>query len=125
MYRYFGRSYFHHPNSRRGPQIYPSYGGRRLLQNVGTYLPYYTTSYLRRLNLAFHRSENRKYRFILYRVFIVQAYQTSQYVLPRGGVFLSKWHSSFAGSFDCKMNIQSACDLNSRYFHIDGQPIEW
>jgi hypothetical protein len=29
-------------------------------------------------------------------VFIVQAYQTFQYVVPRGGIFLGKWHSSFA-----------------------------
>jgi hypothetical protein len=32
-------------------------------------------------------------------MFIVQAYQTSQYVVPRGGIFLGKWRSSFAGSF--------------------------
>jgi hypothetical protein len=32
----------------------------------------------------------------LYTVFIVQAYQTSQYVVPRGGIILGKWHSSFA-----------------------------
>jgi hypothetical protein len=37
---------------------------------------------------------------ILYTVFIVQAYQTSQYVVPRGGIFLGKWRRSFAGSFD-------------------------
>jgi hypothetical protein len=29
-------------------------------------------------------------------VFIVQAYQTSQYVVPRGGIFLGKWRSSFS-----------------------------
>jgi hypothetical protein len=49
-------------------------------------------------------------------LFIVQAYhQTSQYVVPRGGIFLGKWHSSFAGSSDGKMNVQSACALNTRY----------
>jgi hypothetical protein len=48
-------------------------------------------------------------------VFIVQAYQTSQYVVPRGGIFLCKWRSSFAGSSDGKMNVQSACALNTRY----------
>jgi hypothetical protein len=48
-------------------------------------------------------------------VFIVQAYQTSQYVVPRGGIFLGKWRSSFAGSSDGKMNVQSACALNTRY----------
>jgi hypothetical protein len=48
-------------------------------------------------------------------VFIVQAYQTSQYVVPRGGVFLNKWRSSFAGNSDGKMNVQSACALNTRY----------
>jgi hypothetical protein len=51
----------------------------------------------------------------LYTVFIVQVYQTSQYVVPRGGIFLGKWRSSFAGSTDCKMNVQSACVLNTRY----------
>jgi hypothetical protein len=51
----------------------------------------------------------------LYTVFIVQAYQTSQYVVPRGGIFLGKWRSSFAGSSDGKMNAQSACALNTQY----------
>jgi hypothetical protein len=50
-----------------------------------------------------------------YTVFIVQAYQTSQYMVPRGGIFLGKWRSSFAGSSDGKMNIQSACALNTLY----------
>jgi hypothetical protein len=49
----------------------------------------------------------------LYTVFIVQAYQTSQYVVPRGGIFLGKWRSSFAGSSDGKMNVQLACALNT------------
>jgi hypothetical protein len=31
-----------------------------------------------------------------YTVFIAQAYQTSEYVVPRGGIFLGKWRSSFA-----------------------------
>jgi hypothetical protein len=44
-----------------------------------------------------------------------QAYQTSQYVGPRGGIFLGKWRSSFAESSDGKMNVQSACALNARY----------
>jgi hypothetical protein len=44
-----------------------------------------------------------------------QAYQTSQYVVLLGGIFLGKWHSSFAGSSDGKMNVQSACALNTRY----------
>jgi hypothetical protein len=35
-------------------------------------------------------------------MFIVQAYQTSQYVVPRGGIFLGKWRSSFAGSSTVK-----------------------
>jgi hypothetical protein len=52
---------------------------------------------------------------MLYTVFIVQAYQTSQYVVPRGGIFLGKWRSSFAGSSDEKMNVQSACALNTEY----------
>jgi hypothetical protein len=41
-------------------------------------------------------------------VFIVLAYQTSQYVVPRGGIFLGKWRSSFAESSDGKMNVLSA-----------------
>jgi hypothetical protein len=49
-------------------------------------------------------------------VFILQAYEISQYVVPRGGIFLGKWRSSFAGSFDGKINAQSACALNIRYF---------
>jgi hypothetical protein len=48
-------------------------------------------------------------------VFIVQAYLISQYVVLRSGIFLSKWRSSFAGSSDCKMNVQSACALNTQY----------
>jgi hypothetical protein len=47
-------------------------------------------------------------------VFIVQAYQTSQYVVPRGDDFLGKWLSTFAGSSDGKMNVQSAFALNNR-----------
>jgi hypothetical protein len=45
-------------------------------------------------------------------------------VVPRGGIFLGKWCSSFAGSSDGKMNVPSACALNTRYkamtssFHI-------
>jgi hypothetical protein len=52
-------------------------------------------------------------------VFIVQDYQTCQYVVPRGGIFVGKWRSSFAGNSDSKMNVQSACALNTRYkaFH--------
>jgi hypothetical protein len=49
------------------------------------------------------------------KVFIVQAYQTSQDVVPCGGTFLGKWRCSFAGSSDGKMNVQSACALNTRY----------
>jgi hypothetical protein len=51
-------------------------------------------------------------------VFLVQASQTSQYVVPHGGIFLSKWHSAFVGSSDGKMNVQSACALNTRYIHV-------
>jgi hypothetical protein len=47
-----------------------------------------------------------------------QAYQTSQYVVPCGGIFLGKWCSSFAGSSDGKMNVQSACALNTRCISI-------
>jgi hypothetical protein len=48
-----------------------------------------------------------------YWVFIVQAYHTSQYVVPRGGIFLGKCRNSFAGNSEGKMNVQSACALNS------------
>jgi hypothetical protein len=41
-------------------------------------------------------------------VFIVQAYQTSQYKVPRGGIFLGKWRNSFAGNSDGNMNVQPA-----------------
>jgi hypothetical protein len=51
-------------------------------------------------------------------VFIVQAYQTSQYVVTSGGIFFGKWRSSFAGNSDCKMNVQSACVLNTLYLKI-------
>jgi hypothetical protein len=54
-----------------------------------------------------------------YTVFIVQAYQTSPYVVPRGSIFLSKLCSSFAGSSDGEMNVQSACTLNTRYFNSE------
>jgi hypothetical protein len=43
-----------------------------------------------------------------------KGYQSSQYVVPRGGIFLGKWRSSFAGNFVGKMNVQSACTLNTR-----------
>jgi hypothetical protein len=42
-----------------------------------------------------------------------RAYQTSQYVLQCGGIFLGKWRSALAGSYDDKMNVQSACPLNT------------
>jgi hypothetical protein len=48
----------------------------------------------------------------------VQAYQTSQCMVARGDIFLAKWRSSFIGSSDGKMNVQSACALNTRYILI-------
>jgi hypothetical protein len=63
--------------------------------------------------MSYCNIENVKYS--LYTVFIVQAYQTSQYVVPCSCVFLSKWCSSFAGSSDGKINVQSACALNIWY----------
>jgi hypothetical protein len=36
-------------------------------------------------------------------------------VVPRGDIFLGKWRSSFAGSSDGKMNVQSTCALNTRH----------
>jgi hypothetical protein len=53
----------------------------------------------------------------IYKVFIVQAYQTSQYVVPCGRIFLGKWRSYFAGYSGSKKNVQSACALNTRYIH--------
>jgi hypothetical protein len=50
----------------------------------------------------------------LYIIFIVQVYQISQYVVPRGGIFFGKWRSSFAGNSDGKINVQSACALNKQ-----------
>jgi hypothetical protein len=44
-----------------------------------------------------------------------QSYQTSQSVVPSGGIFLGKWRSSFAGSSDGKMNVHSSCAFNARY----------
>jgi hypothetical protein len=49
-------------------------------------------------------------------VFTAQAYQTSQYVVPRGGIFLGKWGSSFAGNSDREINVKSTCLLNTRYY---------
>jgi hypothetical protein len=48
----------------------------------------------------------------MYTVFIVQA---SQYVVPRDGIFLGKRRSSFAGNYDGKMNVHTACALNFAY----------
>jgi hypothetical protein len=50
------------------------------------------------------------------------AYRTSQYVVQRGGIFLGKWRSSFVGNSDVKMNVQSACALNSRYVQVFFSP---
>jgi hypothetical protein len=61
----------------------------------------------------------------MYTVFIVQAYQTSQYVVPRGGIFLGKWRSAIAGNTDGKMNVQSACALNTRYKPYRVQAGSW
>jgi hypothetical protein len=38
----------------------------------------------------------------------LQAYLSTQYVVPRGRIFLGKWRSIFAGSFDGKINVQTA-----------------
>jgi hypothetical protein len=45
-----------------------------------------------------------------------KAYQTSQYVVPRGGIFLGKWRSTFAGSPDGKLNVQSVSAVNTLYY---------
>jgi hypothetical protein len=41
-------------------------------------------------------------------VFIVQAYQTFQYVVQGSDTFLGKWRSSFAGSSFGKMRSEPA-----------------
>jgi hypothetical protein len=40
----------------------------------------------------------------MYTVFIVQACQTFQYVVPRGGILFGKRRTSFAGSSGGKIN---------------------
>jgi hypothetical protein len=57
-----------------------------------------------------HAKENNR----IYTVFSVRTYQISQYVVPCDSIFLGKWRSSFARSSDGKMNVQSACALNTR-----------
>jgi hypothetical protein len=52
-----------------------------------------------------------------------QAYQTSQYVVPCGGIFLGKWRSSIVGSSDGKMKVQSACLLNILYLDNNNNAI--
>jgi hypothetical protein len=49
------------------------------------------------------------------RKILPQAYQTSQYMVLRSGIFLGKWHSTFTGNSDGKMNALSACTLNTLY----------
>jgi hypothetical protein len=44
-----------------------------------------------------------------------QAYQTSKYVVPCGGIFLGKWRSTVAGNSDGETDVQSACALNTLY----------
>jgi hypothetical protein len=51
----------------------------------------------------------RHFSLPIYTVFIVLAYQISQQVVPRGGIFLDKWRSSFAGNSEGNMNVPSAC----------------
>jgi hypothetical protein len=65
--------------------------------------------------LSYFRRRHLKNVPTKYRVFIMQAFQTSRYVVPRGGIFLGKWRSSFTGNSEGKMNVQSACALNTRY----------
>jgi hypothetical protein len=47
----------------------------------------------------------------MYTLFVVQAYQ---YVVPRGGIFIGKWRSTFAGVAGGKINVQSACAMSNR-----------
>jgi hypothetical protein len=64
-----------------------------------------------------------KFHFIYWNdlnmVFIVRAYQISQYVVLRGSIFLGKWRSYFAGGSDGKMIVQSSSDLNAPCIVMD------
>jgi hypothetical protein len=42
-----------------------------------------------------------------------QADLTSQYAVLRGGILFGKWRNTFAVSSDGKVNVQSACALNT------------
>jgi hypothetical protein len=46
------------------------------------------------------------------------AYQTSEYAVPGGGIFLGKWRSTFAGSSEGRMNVHLACALNILYIPV-------
>jgi hypothetical protein len=46
------------------------------------------------------------------RKMLQQAYQASQYVVLRSKIFLGRWRNT-SGSSDGKMNVQSACALNT------------
>jgi hypothetical protein len=49
-------------------------------------------------------------------MFLVQAYQISPYAVPRGGIFLGKWRSSFAGNSDGKLQARPTnTSLNRAY----------
>jgi hypothetical protein len=39
------------------------------------------------LKSHFYRARGKNFEMALYRMFILQAYQTFQYVVPRGGIF--------------------------------------
>jgi hypothetical protein len=45
------------------------------------------------------------------------------YVVPCGGIFIGKWRSTFAEVADGKINVQSACALNTRYMPNPSQPL--
>jgi hypothetical protein len=55
-------------------------------------------------------------------MFILQTSQTSQYTVPRGGIFLGKWRSCFTGNSDGKMNVQPACALNTAVVTCSHEP---
>jgi hypothetical protein len=60
----------------------------------------------------------RPHHTFIYTVFTMQDYQNFQYVVPRGGIFLVKWRSSFAGSSSGKIKVQSACALDNLYIRV-------
>jgi hypothetical protein len=69
-------------------------------------------------DFSVYSAARRHFSLPIHAVFIVQVYQTSQYVVSHGSIFLGKGRRSFAGNSDGKMNVQSACALNTPYIFL-------